>query len=269
MALEESGADAWIVASSTDSHVDLAERILATGVPVLVEKPLASSLAEARRLGPLVDEDSRNLMMGHVVLFNSEFRRLKAELAGRPPLAFVSCVRHRPSTTPDLYPEESPFHLLMVHDLYAVLALVGRKEPMEFTAQLRQNAVGVTDVALAQMKWDDGLLASFAASFLTPSGMPADGYDRMELYGDGWAARIDPNPRPLTMWDERCQAPMTLEIGADEHGASGMLAEELRCFCRVVRGQESVPVGATYADALQVIRWTDVLLRAAGEGAAP
>ena len=35
-------------------------------------------------------------------------------------------------------------------------------------------------------------------------------------------------------------------------GATGMLAEELRCLCRVVRGQQAVPVGATFANSIQV-----------------
>ena len=38
-----------------------------------------------------------------------------------------------------------------------------------------------------------------------------------------------------------------------------MMAAELRAFCRVVRRQQAVPVGATYADALQVQRWMDRL----------
>jgi hypothetical protein len=38
-----------------------------------------------------------------------------------------------------------------------------------------------------------------------------------------------------------------------------MLAEELRCFCRVVRGQQAVPMGATYHDAMQVRGWIDRL----------
>ena len=52
---------------------------------------------------------------------------------------------------------------------------------------------------------------------------------------------------------------MPLEIRADATGATGMMAEELRCFCRVVRGQQSVPAGATYQDALQVQQWMDRL----------
>ena len=56
---------------------------------------------------------------------------------------------------------------------------------------------------------------------------------------------------------------MALEIRASADGATGMMAEELRCFCRVVRGQQSVPVGATYQDAIQVQQWMDNLAQCA------
>ena len=52
---------------------------------------------------------------------------------------------------------------------------------------------------------------------------------------------------------------MALEIRADPSGPTGMMAAELRCFCRVVRGLQSVPRGATMPDALQVQRWMDRL----------
>ena len=93
--------------------------------------------------------------------------------------------------------------------------------------------------------------------------MPPRGFDRMEVFGNGWGARISPNPRPIEVWDEQARWPMPLEIRADIGGPSGMMAEELRCFCRVVRGLETVPIGATFADALQVQRWMDQLVAAA------
>jgi hypothetical protein len=63
------------------------------------------------------------------------------------------------------------------------------------------------------------------------------------------------------VWSERANWPLALEIRAGAGGATGMMAEELRCFCRVVRGQQCVPVGATYPDALQVQEWMDRLDR--------
>jgi len=257
--MEASGAEAWVVTTSTASHVPVAEKLLAAGYPVLVEKPLASHIEEARSLASLVRPDSGNLMLGHILLFNSEFRQLQAEVAQRGPILHIACERHRPAGTLARFPGETPYHLLMVHDLYCVQALMGRKEPAAFSAQARYTAEGAMDLALAQLRWADGALAALTASYLTPEGMPADGFDRLEVYGQGWAARAESNPRPLVVWDDRARAPLTLEILADLSAPSGMLAEELRCFCRVVRGAQNVPMGATYGDAVQVLEWLEKL----------
>jgi predicted dehydrogenase len=259
-ALAESDAEAWIVASSTAAHVSNAKAILEAGRKALVEKPLADDLAEAERLAPLVASDSSNLMAGHIVLFNSEFRELLAELPRRGPIAYIDAVRHRPRTTIDLFPGESPFYLTMVHDLYAVAALMQGAEPQRFSAQHRV-VDGNCDLALAQLQWESGVIASLTASFLTPPGMAPDGFDRTEVFGHGWCARLQTNPRPIELWDSQARWPLALEIR--DAPASGMLAEELRLFCRVVRGLEPTPRGARYDDAIQVIRWLRQLEEAA------
>ena len=64
---------------------------------------------------------------------------------------------------------------------------------------------------------------------------------------------------PDKVWSDRAEWPMALEIRATPSGATGMMAEEIRCFCRVVRGMQNVPSGATFTDALQVQRWMDQL----------
>lgn len=262
-AIEQSDAEAWIVASSTSTHAAVAKTLLLAGLPILVEKPISHNLSAAADLAALVTTDSSNLMLGHIVLFNSEFRQLRDEIAQRGAPAYIDCVRHRPANLLHLMPDDNPFHLLMVHDLYCVLALMQRAEPQAFFARKHLHAGGACDLGLAQLRWANGTLASFAASFLTPVGMPEDGFDRIEVFGNGWAARMNPNPRPLHIWDDRARWPINLEIRTATDGASGMLAEELRCFCRVVRGQQSVPLGATYSDAMQVERWLDRLESAA------
>lgn len=258
-AILECDAEAWIVACSTASHVTVARTLLAAGRHVLVEKPLAESLADAESLRSLVAANRCQLMAGHIVLFNSEFRRLLDEVHSRGPLTYIDSVRHRPITTMQWLPGESPFHLLMVHDLYCVLALMNRAEPQSFAAQAHYTADGDCDLAVAQMRWANGTVCLLTASFLTPEGMPPDGFDRLEVFGEAWSARIQPNPRPLEVWDDRARWPAALEIYTHANNASGMLAEELRCFCRVVRGLEPVPLGASYQDALQVLRWVDQL----------
>jgi len=258
-AIEESQAEAWVVACTTASHVPVARTLLEAGKTVLLEKPVANNLPEAKSLEPLVKADSRNLMMGHIVLFNSEFLQLLDETRQRGPLAYINCVRHRPASIVKAFGGENPLHSVMVHDLYATQVLVNRAEPTHFSAQYHHAPDGEVDLALAQLKWSDGTVASFAGSYLTPVGMPPRGFDRTEVFGSGWSARISPNPRPIELWQDQAEWPMALEIRAEPSGATGMMAEELRCFCRVVRGQQSVPVGAAYGDAIQVQQWMDKL----------
>jgi len=254
-ALVESDCEAWVVACSTAAHVPVTSALLRAGKIVLLEKPVADSLDEAQSLTPLVRADSSNLMLGHIVLFNSEFQQLREEAAGRGPIVFIDCVRHRPAQIVQQFPGENPLFATMVHDLYVTQALLGRAEPKSFSAQFHRTPHGEVDLALAQLHWDSGTVASFAASYLTPAGMPPRGFDRMEVFGDGWSARISPNPRPIEVWDAQASWPLPLEIRSTGGSASGMLAEELRCFCRVVRAEQQVPAGATFADALQVQAW--------------
>ncbi len=258
-AMRESDAEAWIVACTTASHVPVANALLEAGKTVLLEKPIAANLEEARSLAPLVRSDSSNLMMGHIVLFNSEYQQLRDEVRQRGPITYIDCVRHRPASIVEKFPGENPLHAVMVHDLYATQVLVDRAEPIHFSAQYHRTARGEVDLALAQLKWAHGPVASFAASYMTPEGMPPRGFDRTEVFGEGWSARINPNPRPIEVWAQEASWPLALEIRTASSGTTGMMAEELRCFCRVVRGMQAVPVGATYADAIQVQQWMDKL----------
>ena len=52
----EAGYDGFTVATPAVSHFEIASRILKSGKPVLVEKPLALSSVDARRLKAIADE---------------------------------------------------------------------------------------------------------------------------------------------------------------------------------------------------------------------
>src|SRR5437588_368106 len=133
-ALAESTAEAWVVACTTAAHVPVVQTLLEAGKTVLLEKPIADNLQEARSLGPLVRPDSGNLMIGHIVLFNSEFQQLRVEAQQRGALVYIDCVRHRPASIVGAFPGENPLQAVMVHDLYATQVLVDRAEPVYFGA---------------------------------------------------------------------------------------------------------------------------------------
>lgn len=262
-ALTAVDAEAWVIATRTEAHIPLARQALETGAAVLIEKPMAVSVEEARSLSPLTLSDRPNLMLGHIVLFSPLFQSLLNEVRRRPPLRYFHFVRHRPETTAALFPEETPLTLTMVHDLYLAYALMNGAEPDRMTARLRPNGAGY-DLATAEIEWPGGVWGSFTASFMTPPGMAADGFDRVELFGEGWAATVSLNPQPLQVWSDRAEWPVALDIHLDP--PSGWLAEELRWFCRMVRIGEQPPVGARYEDGVRLQEWLKTLQASAENG---
>ena len=126
-------------------------------------------------------------------------------------------------------------------------------------------------LATAQIKFGDGCVAHLVASHLIPDGcggLQGDGWDRMQLFGNDWGAAIQPNPRPFSVWDNEGSGyrwPMHLEIMQDH--ATGMLAEELRCFVGFCRG-DPLPTGVAYEDGLTILDWISQLKASSSAAAA-
>jgi len=144
-AITESNAEAWVVACSTSNHVSVARTLLDAGKVVLLEKPISAVLLEAESLAPLVKADSSNLMLGHIVLFNSEFKQLRDEVTHRGRPTFINCVRHRPASIIKDFPGENPLQAAMVHDLYATQVLMNREEPSRFSATFHKELKSAVD----------------------------------------------------------------------------------------------------------------------------
>ena len=78
-AIRESDAEAYVIATRTDSHVSLAQQVLDAGRVALVEKPLGETGADVERLASLVRQDSSNLMVGHILLFSTQVQQVLRE----------------------------------------------------------------------------------------------------------------------------------------------------------------------------------------------
>eukprot|EP00035_Acanthoeca_spectabilis_P002225 m.86062 g.86062 ORF g.86062 m.86062 type:complete len:236 (-) comp11436_c0_seq3:1188-1895(-) len=148
--------------------------------------------------------------------------------------------------------------LSMSHDVYIALALNGGT-PSEVSGRsfAAPHLHGGPHLATADLTWGKDCTARLTCSFLCPDGMPADGVDRIDVFGAGWAAQAHPNPRPLTVWDNtRAHHPLSHEV-FDTGG--GMLSEQLKSFVQAVRGESPVPRGATFEDGLLVTSILDKL----------
>ena len=154
--------DAVSVATPTISHRSVAERFLAEGIPVLVEKPMTATLAEADALVSLAASRGVLLAVGHTERFNPAVRVL-CELARDPRFIEV----HRLGTFPARSLDIDVVLDLMIHDIDLVLAL-GRASSGGSITSL--DAVGVNaltprvDIANARIRLSGGCVANLTAS---------------------------------------------------------------------------------------------------------
>ncbi len=158
------GIDAAVVAVPTRDHATLGVRLLAAGLHVLVEKPLAATLAEAdellgaARAGRTRDGRPPVLAVGHVEFYNPAVQTLLA--LGRPP-RFVEVQRLSVFTPRSL--DVDVVLDLMIHDLQILLALDGGP-----VAEVRATGIDVLssriDIANARLAFASGCVANLTAS---------------------------------------------------------------------------------------------------------
>jgi predicted dehydrogenase len=75
--LQRTDLDAIAIATSARSHYSMAKAVLQSGKHVLIEKPMACSLAECDELIRIADERGVVLMVGHTFLYSAAVRKIK------------------------------------------------------------------------------------------------------------------------------------------------------------------------------------------------
>ena len=150
--------DAVVVAAPAEAHFELAGAALRAGRHVLVEKPIAATLAEADALAALAVEHKVVLQVGHLLRYSAEHKAI-SERMQRP--LYLDCVRIAPFKPRGT--DVSVILDLMIHDLDFVLSLVD--SPI-----LSVDAVGAPvaseheDIANARVRFENGCVATITAS---------------------------------------------------------------------------------------------------------
>ncbi len=151
-------ADAAVVATPTHTHAEIGRRLMELGVDVLIEKPIARTVEEARMLVETAERTGRILQVGHLERFNPAVTALEAVIT--KPLFFEV---HRLS-------EFSPRSLdvdvvldLMIHDIDIVLTLT-KQQPEEIRAAGIHILSEKVDIANVRMQFPGGCVANLTAS---------------------------------------------------------------------------------------------------------
>lgn len=155
------GIDAVVVATPTAYHFDWGMRCLASGIPVLVEKPLTGSLEQTETLVATAIESSVPLMCGLLERYNPAVMAMH-EIVERP--LHLNVVRHSPYT-PRI--ATGVMGDLSIHDIDLAVRLAGA-EPVDVLAHAADfhpdSGTGSEDVAEIALRFPDSMLATLSAS---------------------------------------------------------------------------------------------------------
>jgi predicted dehydrogenase len=220
--------DAVSVAVPTVAHAEVGCRLMELGLDVLVEKPMASSLAEADALLLAAKKHGRILQVGHVERFNPAVIAVEPIL--NRPLFFEV---HRLGVFTARSLDVDVIYDLMIHDLDILLALVN--EPV-----VEVKAVGIpvltdkVDIAHARLEFAGGAVANITASRVSTERVRKMRFFQQHEYISLDYARRDalrigvkkPGPQPEFGF-EKLQAP-----------AVEPLLAELDAFANAVRSRK-------------------------------
>lgn len=233
-------------------HAGAAEALLAAGVDLLIEKPLAANLADADRILASAGAHGRIVQPGHLERFNPAVTAARAHL--NRPMFFEA---HRLSIFTPRSLDVDVVLDLMIHDLDIVLSLVG--------SPVREvRAVGLpvlspkVDIANVRVEFESGCIANFTASrvstervrklrFFQPHQYLSLDFARQDLLLIDVSDAATMDPAQLATLAQRSQP------GVDQHPSAGLslrkiavepgepLRLEIESFLNTVRTR-TVPV---------------------------
>jgi predicted dehydrogenase len=251
--------DAVLLATPISTHHSLAIDALEAGKHVWIEKPFASSSAEALDLAARADRLGLVLLPGHTFLYSPSVVKIK-ELIDSGELGdifFVSMSRvnlglHQPDASVlwDLGPHDFSILRYWLDDL-----------PAEVSAMTRSCVLpGVPDVAFVNMRFASGAIAHLELSWLSPSKLRRTtiiGSSKMVVYDDT-------SPEPVRIFDSGASlrdpesfgeyqlSYRTGNILSPRVDATEPLSLELADFCSAIR--DGTPCRSTVAIGIDVVR---------------
>jgi predicted dehydrogenase len=228
--------DCASVAVPTRDHATVAGDLLAAGIDVLVEKPLASTRAEGEALVRAAERGRRILQVGHLERFNPALRMAQTVVTGP---RFLEC--HRLAPFVERGTDVDVIRDLMIHDLDVIHSFVGAD-----VVQVESVGVPVltatVDIANARLRFANGCIAN-----VTASRVSLKRERKLRIFQHDAYVAIDYDQRTVRIC--RRLAPASAgalpEITVEEHdaGQGDPLREEIAAFLAAVATRAAPLVG--------------------------
>jgi predicted dehydrogenase len=160
-------ADAIVVATPAALHHTVARQAVERGLPVLVEKPFALSVADAEAVAELATQRDVPIVVGHLLVFHPALEMLAA-LVDRGELGDLFYLYSQRVNLGQVRPDENALWSFGPHDASVALELV-KEVPTSVSAHGRSFLQpGIEDVVFMTMAFESGVIANVQMSWLDP-----------------------------------------------------------------------------------------------------
>lgn len=261
--LTQTGVDAVVIASPTATHFELAVQCIDAGLHVLVEKPMAPTVAEATEMAERAQRAGVVLTVGHVERFNPAVRELLRQSKSPLHIEFSRVGPFTPRVSDNVVID------LMIHDLDLARALA-RSEVRSIQAITQATHTTGPDMAIALIEFQNGVTSSVTASRISQQRIRSVAVTEKDAVFAGDLIRQD-------VMIHRMQHVEYVSEGGARYRQSGVvempfienrnepLAEELGCFIRAI--QTGSPLEVLPADGIAAVQLVhDVLKTAQRQG---
>lgn len=283
--LSQPGLDGVIVATPNTLHLEHGLACLAAGFPTLVEKPIATTVADGLALAAFADEHRVPLLVGHHRRHSPSIAAARAAIETGTIGDVVAVSGMALFAKPEDYFEAAPWRtqpgggpilINLVHEIDDLRALCGDVVQVQAIASTAVRRHAVEDSAALVLQFASGALGTFLLSDAAASPWSweqTSGEDSSYARYDAEDCYLIAGTRgslavpSLRMWtssgEPSWHEPMTPSTLRPE--TADPLERQLSHFCDVIRGE--VPPLVTARDATETLRVTLAILEAAESGA--
>ncbi len=270
-----SRVEAVVVASTARTHAELGCAAVEAGVPALVEKPFALTVADAERLAELSARRGVPVLAGHLLEYHPVVEHLRRLVVERT-LGDLYYLYSQRVNLGQVRPDENALWSFGPHDVSVALFLLGALPRMVAAQGHSYLQPGIEDVVFLTMTFASGVVAHAQMSWLDPHKER-----RLTLVGSRQMAVFDDmQPREkLRIYDKGVDRPPEYrswgeslsvregDIFIPRVSNAEPLAAQLRHFVQVARGEAPPRAGAQAG--VRVIRVLDAASRSLAAGGTP
>ncbi|MCX7277724.1 MAG: Gfo/Idh/MocA family oxidoreductase [Burkholderiales bacterium] len=278
--------DAIILATPNHLHVPQALQCIAAGLPALLEKPLAPTLAEGEKLVKVVEETGAKLLIGHHRAHSPIMAKAKEVVDSGQLGKLVTVMGSAQFFKPDEYFASGPWRaqagggpilLNMIHEVHNLRMLCGDISAVQAFASNATRGFAVEDTVAINLRFANGVLGSF---MLSDTAASARSWEQTSQENKAYTTYSDedcyviagtqgslavptmriktyPRPEDRSWWKE-------FEVGTIGMVRDDPLKHQMNHFADVIEGKAAPLVSAR--DGVQNLRVTEAIAEAASTG---